>query len=169
MPGFPQLIQEDYDCFKEALGGLLQQSEAASVLIVEKAGYLIHEAGDSSGFDTTQVATLASNAFNATQFMASLLSEPNFSGMYQQGENFSTLILNIDENALLVVVFKAALSVGMIKYYSTRTIETLAAQLTAATQRNPEGVFDLADLDPTDVGELFKSKGAGESASPQGT
>lgn len=164
MAGFPQLIQEDYDCFKEALGNLLQQSEATCVLIVEKAGYLIHEAGDASAFDTTQVATLASNAFNATQFMASLLSEPNFSGMYQQGENFSTLILNIDENCLLVVVFKAALSVGMIKYYSASTIETVARQLAVASERNPDGGFDLADLDPTDVGELFKRKDSGESA-----
>lgn len=165
MAGFPQILEEDSNRFTEALGSLIERSGATSALIVEKAGYLIHQAGPSTNFDTTQVATLASNAFNATQFLASLISETNFTGMYQQGELFSTVILNIDENALLVVVFKASLSVGMIKYYAGATIQIIAEQLVTAQNRDPGQGIDLADLNPTDVGELFKRRESGESAS----
>jgi len=81
MAGFPQITEEDSKSFTETLNELVLQSEATSALIVEKAGYLIHQCGRCADFDTTQVATLASNAFNATQFLASLITETNFTGM----------------------------------------------------------------------------------------
>lgn len=165
MAGFPQITEEDSKSFTETLNELVLQSEATSALIVEKAGYLIHQCGRCADFDTTQVATLASNAFNATQFLASLITETNFTGMYQQGERFSTLILNVDENCLVVVIFKATLSVGMIKYYASIAIKCIADQLLIAQGRDNSGGIDLADLDPTNVSELFKRRETGESAS----
>jgi predicted regulator of Ras-like GTPase activity (Roadblock/LC7/MglB family) len=156
MGQFPQLIEDDFQHFNNALTELLTKSEASTALIVEKAGYLIQQCGASNDVDTTTLATLASNAFNATQFMASLIQETNFTGMYQQGEHFSTLILNIDENSLLVVIFKATLGVGMVKYYAHDTIKQLSSQLQIAEHRAPGKGFDLIDLNATDLGELFK-------------
>ena len=63
--------------------------------------------------DTTTFATLGSNAYNAVQFMAQLVNENNFTSMYQQGENFSTLMVNVDENSLLVIVFPHASHRGL--------------------------------------------------------
>lgn len=157
---FPQLLEEDFQQFNSFLNDLLAKTEAETALVVEKAGYLIHQCGKTSQFDTTQVATLASNAFNATQFMATLINEPNFGGMYQQGENFSTLIMNVDENALLVVVFKAQLSVGAVKYFAATAIRQLADQLVLASARAPGQGFDLCDMDVTDIGALFQRKTA---------
>lgn len=158
MPGFPQLLEEDFQQITAALNDLLTKSEARTALIVEKAGYLIIQCGDTAEFDTTELATLAANAFAATQFMADRLKETNFSSMYQQGETMSVLWLNVDECSLLVVVFKASLSVGMVKYYATDTIKHVADQMTIAHQRAPSAAFDIADLNPTDVAELFHKK-----------
>jgi predicted regulator of Ras-like GTPase activity (Roadblock/LC7/MglB family) len=158
MGQFPQLNEEDAQLFNTALNDLLAKTEAGTALIVEKAGYLIQECGNPDKLDTTNLATLASNAFNATQFMASIIQENDFTGMYQQGQHFSTLILNLDENSLLVVIFPAALSVGMIKYYAAETIKLLANQLQVATARAPEKVFDLIDLNATDIGSLIRRK-----------
>lgn len=158
MSGIPQLNEDDYRVFTLAMDDLIRRSDARAALLVEKAGYLIHQSGDREAFDATQVATLASNAFNATQFMASLLNEEKFSGMFQQGEQASTLILNIDENFLLVVVFNAIQSVGMIRFYADDTIKVLASQILASSRRDPGPGLDLADLNPTDIGQLFRRK-----------
>src|SRR6186997_3663947 len=118
MSAFPALNQEDIDLIDRTLQELLQKSEAHLALLVEKAGYLIHQSGNQDTLDTTTFATLGSNAYNAVQFMAGLVNETNFTSMYQQGENFSTLMVNVDENSLLVIVFPTHLTVGSMKYYA---------------------------------------------------
>jgi predicted regulator of Ras-like GTPase activity (Roadblock/LC7/MglB family) len=79
MAAIPQLNEEDLQQFTAALNDLLTRSEASTALIVEEAGFLIHQSGECSTIDTTQVATLASNAYNATKFMAGIINEPGFS------------------------------------------------------------------------------------------
>src|SRR5256885_1630501 len=159
MAEIPQLVEEDFQQFNALLNDLLSKSEAGTALIVEKAGYLIHQCGDHDWFDTTTLATLASNAYNATEFMANqCLQEPSFSAMFQQGEKFSTLILKVDVNFLLVVIFKAQLSVGAVKYYAAATAKQLAAQLQKAAKRTPGVAFDLVDMNTTDVGAVFRKK-----------
>lgn len=138
---------------------LLKESEATIALLVEKAGYLIHQCGNPDQLDTTTFATLGSNAYNAVQFMASLVNESNFTSMYQQGENFSTLMLNIDENSLLVIVFPTHLTVGSMKYYAGTTAKTIGDRIQIATARGDSGI-DLCDLNlnPEEVQSLFRKK-----------
>ncbi len=157
MSQFPSLNQEDIDQLDLVLRDLLKKSEANIALLVEKAGYLIHQCGNPEQLDTTTFATLGSNAYNAVQFMASLVNESNFTSMYQQGENYSTLMLNIDENSLLVIVFPTHLTIGSMKYYAGPTVKTIADRIQLATLRGDSG-FDLSDMDATDVQSLFQKK-----------
>ena len=152
---FPQLTEEDFACFDSVLQDLVKKSEAMLAMIVEKAGYLIHQYGSSESVDTVTFATLGSNAFNATQFMAQLVNENNFSSMYQQGETYSTLILNIDEHCLLVLVFGTQQTVGSMKYYATPAVKQIAAQIKTASARGDMGL-DLCDMNPEDVNSLFR-------------
>ncbi len=158
MGQFPSLIQEDIDIVDSILRDLLRKSEANIALLVEKAGYLIHQCGNPENIDTTTFATLGSNAYNAVQFMASLVNESNFSSMYQQGESYSTLMLNIDENSLLVIVFPTHLTVGSMKYYAAPAVRSIAERIVEAAQRTPGSGIDLSDLDPNDVQALFHRK-----------
>src|SRR5882757_8612868 len=152
MSQFPQLNQEDLDQLNAVMGELLAKSEAHVALLVEKAGYLIHQCGNPASIDTTTFATLGSNAYNAVQFMAQLVNENNFTSMYQQGENFSTLMVNVDENSLLVIVFPTHLTVGSMKYYANPAARSIADRIVLATNRSPGGVgLDISDLNPTDV------------------
>ncbi len=160
MSPFPQLIEEDFDKINLALNDLLAKSEASTALFVEKAGYLISECGAKPAFDTTELATLAANAFAATQFIADRLEERNFTSMFQQGEVTNVLWINVDDNSLIVIIFHAYLSAGAIKYYALNTAKQVAQQLQIATERAPDGGFDLATLDPTDVSDVFKSRRA---------
>jgi predicted regulator of Ras-like GTPase activity (Roadblock/LC7/MglB family) len=152
---FPQLIEEDMQFFDKVLSDLVRKSEAILTMVVEKAGYLIHQYGNADALDTTTLATLGSNAYNATQFMAQLVNEHNFTSMYQQGETYSTLILNIDENCILVLIFGTEQTVGSMKYYAAPVVKQITEQLKLASARG-ETALDLCDMDATDVQALFR-------------
>ena len=152
---FPQLIEEDMQCFDKVLADLVKKSEAMLTMIVEKAGYLIHQFGDAATLDTTTLATLGSNAYNATHFMAQLVNEHHFTSMYQQGETYSTLILNIDENCILVLIFGTDQTVGSMKYYAAPAVKNICEQLKRASARG-ETALDLSDMDAVDVQALFR-------------
>src|SRR6201995_5275465 len=158
MGQFPSLNQEDIDHIDAAMCELLRKSEANVALLVEKAGYLIHQCGNPEELDTTTFATLGSNAYNAVQFMASLVNESNFTSMYQQGESHSTLMLNVDENSLLVIVFPTSLTVGSMKYYAGPAVRAIAKRIGEASLRAPTAALDLSDLDAKDVQTLFQRK-----------
>ena len=158
MGQFPALNQEDITEIEEAMRDLLAKSEANIALLVEKAGYLIHQCGNPDQLDTTTFATLGSNAYNAVQFMANLVNESNFTSMYQQGESYSTLMVNVDENSLLVLVFPTHLTVGSIKYYATPAARSIAGRIEVASLRAPGVGLDLSDLDAKDVQTLFQRK-----------
>src|ERR1700761_2000083 len=137
MSQFPQLNQEDIDVVHGVMQDLLKKSEAHVALLVEKAGYLIHQCGKPDEIDTTTFATLGSNAYNAVQFMAQLVNESNFTSMDQQGESHSTLMLNVDENSLLVIVFPTSLTVGSMKYYAGPAVRAIAKSIGIASARGP--------------------------------
>ena len=158
MGQFPSLNQADIDLVDGVLQDFLQKSEANIALLVEKAGYLIHQSGNPENVDTTTFATLGSNAYNAVQFMASLVNENNFTSMYQQGENFSTLMVNVDENSLLVIVFATHLTVGSMKYYAGPAAKRIAEQIQLATGRSDGLGLDLSDLNVTDSQALFQKR-----------
>jgi CDGSH-type Zn-finger protein/predicted regulator of Ras-like GTPase activity (Roadblock/LC7/MglB family) len=156
--GFPQLIEEDFQRIDKALKDLIAQSEADAALLVEKAGHLIQQAGQQDAYPPDVLATLAANSFNAVQFMAGLLNEDKFPGLYQQGERCSTLMLNVDEHCMLLIIFKAQLSVGAVRYYAIETAKAISDQLELAQKRAPSISFDLTDLNVTDVQSLFRRK-----------
>ena len=152
---FPQLYEEDMQVIGKVLSDLVKKSEALLTMVVEKAGYLIQQHGNSDALDTTTLATLGSNAYNATQFMAQLVNEHNFTSMYQQGETYSTLILNIDEDCILVLIFGTDQTVGSMKYYAAPAVKHICEQLKTASARG-ETALDLSDMDATDVQTLFR-------------
>ena len=160
MATLPQLIEEDIREIDGALNDLLAKSEATSSLVIDKGGFLITQCGDTRRFDTTTLGALAAAMYAATQGIASLVSEVNFSSVYQQGENFSLLVHNVDEHCLLVVIFRAQISVGAVKYYAITTISQVAQQLQTAQARSPEEGLDLSVLNIADTADLFRNKNA---------
>ena len=156
----PQLIEIDMRQIDAALNDLLVKSEATSALVIDKGGFRITQCGDLRRFDTTTIGALAAAMYAATQGIASLVSEVNFSSVYQQGENFSLLVHNVDEHCLLVVIFRAQISVGAVKYYALGAISQVAQQMQSAQARSPGEGYDLSVLNLADTAELFRQKKA---------
>jgi len=160
MATLPQLIEEDMRQIDGALGDLLTKSEATSALVLDKGGFLITQCGDTRRFDTTTLGALAAAMYAATQGIASLVGELDFSSVYQQGDNFSMLVNNVDEHCLLLVIFRAQISVGAVKYYALGTIAQVAEQLKAAQARAPGEGYDLSVLNIADTADLFRKRPA---------
>ena len=158
MPSLPQLIEEDIQRFDGEMRELLEKSDATTALIIDKGGFLITSQGDGRQFDLTTIAALASGAYMANQTIANLVHEAEFNSVYQQGERFSMLVIGIDENCLLVVIFKAQVSVGAVKYFGIPAVKRIAVQLQIAQERDPGGGLDLSELNLADPSEVFKRK-----------
>ncbi len=159
MGTLPQLVEEDIQRLEAALRELLEKSEATTALIIDKGGFLISSYGDSRQFDLTTIAALASGAYLANQTIANLVHETNFNSVYQQGERFSMFVLSADEHCMLVVIFKAHVSVGVVKYFALPAGEQIAEQMRIAHERDPENGLDLSVLNLADTADLFKRKG----------
>ena len=158
MATLPQLIEEDIAALDAALQELLSNTDASSALVIDKGGFLITQRGDTNKLDTTTIAALAAASYAATQGIASLVDEPDFSSIYQQGGRFSLLIQNVDQYSLLTVVFKANASVGAVKYYAMDTIKKVSVQMHAAHSREPGAGLDLSILNMADPAPLFQKK-----------
>src|SRR5499427_6887667 len=118
MANLPQLIEDDILRLEGELRELVEKSDATTALIIDKGGFLITSQGDTRQFDTTTIAALASGAYMANQTIANLVHETNFNSVYQQGEKYSMFVVCIDDNCLLVTIFKASVSVGVVKYFA---------------------------------------------------
>src|SRR2546426_2040963 len=160
MATLPQLIEEDIRQIDGDLNDLLTKSEATSALLLDKGGFLITQCGDVRRFDTTTIGALAAAMYAATEGIASLVSEANFSSVYQQGENSSLLVHNVDEHCLLLVIFRAQISVGAVKYYALNTLSEVAQQLQVAQVRAPGEGFDLSVLNIANTADIFRKKQA---------
>jgi predicted regulator of Ras-like GTPase activity (Roadblock/LC7/MglB family) len=158
MATLPQLIEEDISVLNDSLQELLLKSDSSIAFVIDKGGFVITQVGRAADFDVMTLAALSAASFAATESIASLVGERNFSSVYQQGEANSLLVVNIDEHCLLTVIFKANLSVGAVKYFAGDTIKRIAEQLQKAQRRSPDGGFDLSVLNMADPAPLFKMK-----------
>ena len=159
MRALPQLLEEDIQDLDQALRQFLSRTDASTALLVDKSGFLITHQGEAAQFDLITISALAAGAYLANQTIAHLIHEQNFSCVYQQGEKYSLLAANVDENCLLLVLFRAQNSVGAVKFYATRMCERIARLVQQAHDRDPEKVLDLSVLNMADTSSLFKQKG----------
>jgi len=157
MATLPQLIEEDVHGLEKTLREFIEQTDASTALVIDKGGFLISHQGDSE-FDLTTIGALASGAFMANQTIAGLVNEQNFNCIYQQGENFSMFVTNVDENCMLVIIFKSQVGVGIVKYYASGAVKKVADQLEHARKRDPEGGLDLSVLNVADTQSVFRKK-----------
>jgi predicted regulator of Ras-like GTPase activity (Roadblock/LC7/MglB family) len=158
MTTLPQLIEDDIEYLNNTLQDLLQKTDATTALVIDKGGFLITSRGDARNYDLTSIAALASGAYMANQTIANLVHETSFDSVYQQGETHSMFVVSVDEYCLLVVIFKADISVGIVKYYAGPAARKVARCLAVAKERNPDEGLDLSVLNIADTSQFFKKQ-----------
>ncbi|NBV24649.1 MAG: hypothetical protein EBS05_22360 [Proteobacteria bacterium] len=156
MKGFPQLNTEDVQQLELLLKDFVARSGALSGLVVESAGYLIQRAGGELPCEPPEFASLAANAFSAAQAMSRRLKENFFTHLRVSGTGFHTLIRQVDESCLLVVVFDSRIAPEKVETEAIATVIGLYERLEIARHRTPNETVDFADADAESVTKFFR-------------
>jgi predicted regulator of Ras-like GTPase activity (Roadblock/LC7/MglB family) len=129
------LTPEDEQALRRGMERLLQESGAHSALLVDRGGQLLAQAGDPPAFDATTFATLTAADFSANDQLARLLGETDFSSLFHQGERESMLVADIAHRAILVVLFDARTTLGLVRLRLRPVAEDLARIVDAMASR----------------------------------
>ena len=132
------LTPEDEHALRRGMERLLQESSAHCALLVDRAGQLLAQAGERPAFDATTFATLTAADFSANDQLARLLGETDFTSLFHQGARGSMLVADVARRAILVVLFDARTTLGLVRLRLRPTVEELARIVDAMASRDAQ-------------------------------
>jgi len=109
------IFEQDFWEINESLEALRKQSNAESILLIDKAGQLITSAGDVTEIDMSSFASLSAADFAATSQLAALIGEAEFNTLFHQGKKFSLYVTVIAQSVILVVIFAQKTTLGLVR------------------------------------------------------
>ncbi len=133
------------------LESFLEKSEASYALVIDRGGSILSQHGEiPDSTDPTVIAALAAGSFAATRELAFRVGEADCSALYQQGGHSHILMNAVDEDAVLVTIFGAQTTLGLVKFYSSRAANRIATVLQQLRiHPHAEPVFTEQDLSST--------------------
>ena len=113
----PDLVmyEEEYQQIKEILSRLQGDSNSKFVFLVDKNGQQIASHGDMTGVDATSLASLTAGNVAATDGLAKLIGEKEFSILFHEGEKDNIHISLVAQRVILVVIFDEKSSLGLVR------------------------------------------------------
>jgi len=146
-----KVFEEDYWAISTTLQELLKNSNATSVLLLDKTGQLISSVGEELRFDLHSFASLCAADFEANAQLAKLIGEQDFSTLYHQGSNESMYLSRVERDIILVVLFDKKTTLGLVRLRTKKAVEGLAAVI--------RGLYDKLEYENEDydaeLGEEF--------------
>jgi predicted regulator of Ras-like GTPase activity (Roadblock/LC7/MglB family) len=109
------LYEAEYQRIKAILALTQRDLRADLVLLIDRSGQQIASEGPAKGIDLTALASLAAANIAATDGLARLVGEPEFSILSHQGRRRSIQISDVAKKYSLVVVFDDSVSLGMVR------------------------------------------------------
>jgi predicted regulator of Ras-like GTPase activity (Roadblock/LC7/MglB family) len=105
----------DHDRFSSVLRQIGLEANARLVFLLDKAGQQIAAAGDLAEIDSTALASLAAGNVAATEGVAQLVGEQQFTSQFHEGVRESLHISVVDNRVILLVVFDERSSLGLVR------------------------------------------------------
>src|SRR5512141_1028956 len=109
------LFDEEFHQIKDVIGRLKADAQAKVVFIVDKNGQQIAAMGDMDTLDTTSLASLTAGNVAATDGLARLIGEKEFSILFHEGEKDNIHISIVGQRVILVVIFDDRSSLGLVR------------------------------------------------------
>ena len=109
------LYDEEFRKIKESLNRLASDANANVVFLVDKNGQQIAAVGDLQTLDTTSLASLTAGNVAATDGLARLIGEREFSILFHEGERDNIHISIVAQRVILVVIFDERSSLGLVR------------------------------------------------------
>ena len=158
------LYEEESQLLFDGLVRLRQDANARATFLVDKNGQQIASAGDVSQFDITSLASLTAGNVAATDGLAKLIGEREFSVLFHEGEREHIHISIVAKRAILVVIFDDRSSLGLVRLRVKRAnaelekiFEAMLQKSGGATTGVNEGGEDspFAEITDEDIDALF--------------
>ena len=121
------LYDEEFEKIRQALQRLLEDASAKLVFLVDKNGQQIAAVGDLSSLDTTSLASLTAGNVAATDGLARLIGEKEFTILFHEGEKDNIHISIVAARVILVVIFDERASLGLVRLRVRRATSELEA------------------------------------------
>ena len=156
------LLEADHTRFASVLERLRKDANAKVVFLIDKNGQQLAHAGDVSGLDPTSLASLTAGNVAATDGLAKLLGEREFSILFHEGEHDNLHISIVAGKAILVVLFDEHSSLGLVRLRvkkATGELATIVDEIVSRSQAGrsgfPGGVAPFAEITDDDIDALF--------------
>jgi len=155
------LHEEEYEKIRDVIGRLRSECNAKVVFLVDKNGQQIAANGELEAIDTTALASLAAGNVAATDSLARLIGEKEFSILFHEGERDNLHISVVGGRVILVVIFDERSSLGLVrlrvKKGSTELSSILDVMLKKAAQprKVAAGGSPFAEITDEDIDKLF--------------
>ena len=132
------LYKKDHDRVMEVIDRLFVDTAARLVVLVDKNGQQIAVKGDTDKFDTTSLASLTAGNVAATDGLANLLGEREFSILFHEGEKDNIHISVVAGRIILVVIFDDNSSLGLVRLRVRRSSGQLERLFQAILEPEPQ-------------------------------
>src|SRR5450755_2555538 len=157
------LYDEEFQKIKDALQRLRLDANANVVFLVDKNGQQIAAVGDLQSVDATSLASLTAGNVAATDGLAKLIGEKEFSILFHEGERDNIHISLVAQRVILVVIFDEKSSLGLVRLRvkkASMELEKTFEQLmkkAEAERGNLANRFDspFAEITDEDIDSLF--------------
>jgi len=113
----PEIVmyEEEFGLIKQIISKLRVDANAKVVFLVDKNGQQIAAHGEIENLDTTSLASLTAGNVAATDGLARLIGEKEFSILFHEGEKDNIHISIVASRVILVVIFDERSSLGLVR------------------------------------------------------
>ena len=156
-----EVYEEDYRGLEEALRRLRRDSNAKAVFLIDKNGQQIAAAGDIENFDSTSLASLTAGNVAATDGLAKLIGEREFSVLFHEGQRDHIHISIVAKRAILLVIFDERSSLGLVRLRVKRAsaeMDRIFEEMAGRSQRGFAGGAEpspFSEITDEDIDSLF--------------
>ena len=161
----PDLVmyEEEYQQIKDILHRLQVDSNSKIVFLVDKNGQQIAYNGDINNLDTTSLASLTAGNVAATDGLARLIGEKEFSVLFHEGERDNIHISIVGKRVILVVIFDERSSLGLVRLRvkkASNELENVFNRILEKVEREKEAggagfESPFAEITDEDIDSLF--------------
>jgi len=129
------MFEEEFRRIQDAIRVLHGNSNAKVVFLVDKNGQKITSAGALESLDTTSLASLTAGNVAATDGLARLIGEKEFSILFHEGERDNLHISVVGSRMILVVIFDERSSLGLVQLRVRKAHEVLTDVFAALEEK----------------------------------
>ena len=148
------LYDEEFQKIRQTLQRLLLDANANLVFLVDKSGQQIAAVGDMKSLDATSLASLTAGNVAATDGLARLIGEKEFSILFHEGEKDSLHISIVARRVILVVLFDNRASLGLVRLRVRRATAELETVFEEIARKGESGRLSPAEALETPFFEI---------------